>query len=94
MRKRFSARTKAGPKARQKTKFPAAWAMLKGSELTKVASSWLSVCCPLYIAHAAGNFVFCLAFGPAFVRALNRFRTRLTIRWRPEASQPTRPEYV
>jgi hypothetical protein len=35
------------------------------------------------VAHAAGNVVFCLAFGPAFVRALMRFRDRFEIRWEP-----------
>ncbi len=38
---------------------------------------------PFNIAHATGNFVFCLAFGPAFVRALERFRTRLHVAWSP-----------
>ena len=38
---------------------------------------------PFNIAHAVGNFVFCLAFGPAFVRALERFRTRLDVVWSP-----------
>src|SRR3954467_2429839 len=38
---------------------------------------------PFNIAHAVGNFVFCMAFGPAFVRALLRFRERFEIRWRP-----------
>jgi energy-coupling factor transport system substrate-specific component len=37
-------------------------------------------------AHAAGNVVFCLAFGPALVRALLRFRERFTIRWEPVAA--------
>ena len=31
------------------------------------------------LAHAVGNVVFCLAFGPAFVRALLRFRARFEI---------------
>jgi len=35
------------------------------------------------IAHAVGNVAFCLAFGPAFVRALQRFRARLEVRWQP-----------
>ena len=35
------------------------------------------------VAHATGNLVFCLAFGPAFVRALLRFRERFTVHWRP-----------
>ena len=34
---------------------------------------------PFDIAHAAGNVVFCLAFGPALVRALARFRTRMEV---------------
>jgi energy-coupling factor transport system substrate-specific component len=35
------------------------------------------------VAHAVGNVVFCLAFGPAFVRALLRFRERFEVRWEP-----------
>jgi energy-coupling factor transport system substrate-specific component len=44
---------------------------------------------PFNVAHAVGNVVFCLAFGPALVRALERFRARLNITWIPlEASRP------
>jgi hypothetical protein len=38
---------------------------------------------PFNLAHAAGNVVFCLAFGPALLRALQRFRTRMEVTWRP-----------
>jgi energy-coupling factor transport system substrate-specific component len=38
------------------------------------------------VAHAVGNVVFCLAFGPAFVRALLRFRERFEVRWEPIAA--------
>ena len=38
------------------------------------------------LAHAIGNVVFCLAFGPAFVRALLRFRARFEVRWEPVAA--------
>jgi prenyltransferase beta subunit len=38
------------------------------------------------VAHAVGNVAFCLAFGPAFVRALLRFRERFEIRWEPVAA--------
>jgi prenyltransferase beta subunit/uncharacterized membrane protein len=38
---------------------------------------------PWDLAHAAGNVVFFLAFGPALVRTLRRFRTRLSFTWRP-----------
>lgn len=38
---------------------------------------------PFDIAHAAGNVVFFLAFGPVLVRMLERYRTRLDVRWLP-----------
>jgi energy-coupling factor transport system substrate-specific component len=36
---------------------------------------------PFDIAHAVGNVAFFLAFGPAFVRVLQRYRARLEVRW-------------
>jgi energy-coupling factor transport system substrate-specific component len=36
-------------------------------------------------AHAVGNFLFCLAFGPALIAALKRYRTRFEIVWIPVA---------
>jgi energy-coupling factor transport system substrate-specific component len=36
---------------------------------------------PFDTAHAVGNVVFFLAFGPAFVRVLQRYRARLEVRW-------------
>jgi len=38
---------------------------------------------PFNLAHAAGNLVFCLAFGPLLVRALRRYRDRLEVVWHP-----------
>ena len=38
---------------------------------------------PYNLAHAVGNFLFCLLIGPAFVRALRRYRSRLEVRWSP-----------
>jgi energy-coupling factor transport system substrate-specific component len=38
---------------------------------------------PFNVAHAVGNVAFCLAFGPALVRGLERFRARLHITWIP-----------
>jgi energy-coupling factor transport system substrate-specific component len=38
---------------------------------------------PFDVAHALGNAVFCLAFGPALVGALRRYRTRFEVTWRP-----------
>ena len=44
---------------------------------------------PFNVAHAVGNVVFCLAFGPALVRALERFRARLHVTWIPlEVDRP------
>jgi uncharacterized membrane protein len=36
---------------------------------------------PFNIAHALGNVVFALAFGPALLRAVMRYRTRLDVQW-------------
>jgi hypothetical protein len=36
---------------------------------------------PYNLAHAIGNVVFCLLIGPAFVRALARYRRRLEVHW-------------
>ncbi len=36
---------------------------------------------PFNIVHALGNFIFALAFGPALLRALMRFSTRLQVTW-------------
>ncbi len=37
---------------------------------------------PFNLAHAGGNLVFCLAFGPLLVRALQRYRDRLDVVWK------------
>lgn len=36
---------------------------------------------PYNLAHALGNVVFCLLLGPAFVRAVSRYRRRFEVRW-------------
>jgi len=41
---------------------------------------------PYNLAHAVGNFVFALAIGPAFVRALRRYRRRFEVRWEQPAA--------
>jgi uncharacterized membrane protein len=38
---------------------------------------------PWDLAHAVGNVVFFLVFGPALVQTLRRFRTRLSFTWHP-----------
>ena len=41
---------------------------------------------PFDLAHAVGNVVFALAFGPALLRALARFRARFEVTWRSAAA--------
>ena len=36
---------------------------------------------PFDLAHAIGNFVFFIAFGPALIRVLGRFRARMDVSW-------------
>jgi energy-coupling factor transport system substrate-specific component len=36
---------------------------------------------PYNLAHAFGNVIFCLLIGPAFIRALRRYRRRFDVRW-------------
>jgi energy-coupling factor transport system substrate-specific component len=43
---------------------------------------------PFDLAHAIGNFVFFLAFGPALIRVLSRFRARMDVRWALAGSAP------
>jgi prenyltransferase beta subunit len=44
---------------------------------------------PYNVAHAVGNVVFCLLVGPAFIRALRRYRRRLEVSWRAPAAATT-----
>ncbi len=52
------------------THTPGAYALVAGQAL------------PFDLAHAGGNLVFALVFGPALTRALARFRDRLEVSWR------------
>ena len=44
---------------------------------------------PFNLAHAGGNVVFYLAFGPALVRALRRFQERMHVTWVPAGAPST-----
>jgi len=61
------------------------WTLAARQDLdTYVAVAGTSL--PYNLAHAVGNFVFCLLIGPAFLRALARYRRRLEVSWtRPPA---------
>lgn len=56
------------------------WILYSGHTLTEL---WvvLGRGVPFNVAHAVGNVVFCLAFGPLLVRSLARFRERFEVRW-------------
>src|SRR5207237_737797 len=43
---------------------------------------------PFNVAHATGNFVIAMAAGPALVRMISRFRTRLEFTWHPGGALP------
>jgi hypothetical protein len=61
------------------------WTLAARQDLaTYVAVSGASL--PYNLAHAIGNFLFCLLLGPAFVRALRRYRRRLEVRWEPASA--------
>jgi energy-coupling factor transport system substrate-specific component len=47
---------------------------------------------PFDVAHAVGNVAFFLAFGPAFVRVLQRYLARLDVRW--TAAEPATPTLI
>jgi prenyltransferase beta subunit len=61
-----------------------------GAERT--LASWLTVAgtsFPYNLAHVLGNVAFCLLIGPAFVRALQRYRRRFEVRWAAPAPAAT-----
>jgi hypothetical protein len=58
------------------------WTLAASHDLgTWIAISGTSL--PFDLAHVAGNVAFCLLLGPPFVRALERFRRRFEVTWRP-----------
>ncbi len=58
------------------------WTLAARQDLpTYLAISGTSL--PYNVAHVVGNVVFCLLIGPAFVRALRRYRRRFEVRWQP-----------
>jgi Squalene-hopene cyclase C-terminal domain/Family of unknown function (DUF6580)/Prenyltransferase and squalene oxidase repeat len=59
------------------------WVTFAGDHTLDKLTGYYVTSLPFDIAHAVGNAVFCLAFGPALVRALRRFRSRFEVTWRP-----------
>jgi energy-coupling factor transport system substrate-specific component len=62
------------------------WVTFSGAHTLRAYLAFSGSSLSFNIAHAVGNVVFCLAFGPAFVRALLRFRERFEVRWEPVAA--------
>jgi energy-coupling factor transport system substrate-specific component len=66
------------------------WVTFSGDHTSAKLIAYAGSSLPFDIAHATGNVVFCLAFGPALVRALRRFRTRFDIIWLAPPDESTR----
>src|SRR4051794_30873432 len=62
------------------------WVTYSGDHTTAKLLATFATSFPFDVAHAVGNVAFCLAFGPALVRALERFRTRMEVTWLPPAA--------
>jgi energy-coupling factor transport system substrate-specific component len=57
------------------------WVTYGGQQTAGQYAAIAATSLPFNLAHAAGNVVFALAFGPVLVRALLRYRARLEVRW-------------
>ncbi len=67
------------------------WVTYSGDHTLAKLEALLVTSLPFDLAHAAGNIAFCLLFGPALVRALERFRTRMEVTWEPAAAEAPHP---
>jgi energy-coupling factor transport system substrate-specific component len=59
------------------------WVTYSGDHTLAKLGAVFATSFPFDVAHAVGNVVFCLAFGPALVRALRRYRSRMEVTWVP-----------
>jgi energy-coupling factor transport system substrate-specific component len=59
------------------------WVTYSGDHTWAKLATTFATSLPFDLAHAGGNVVFCLAFGPALLAALLRFRARFDVEWRP-----------
>jgi energy-coupling factor transport system substrate-specific component len=57
------------------------WVMYSGDHTAAKLAATFATSLPWDIAHATGSALFCLAFGPALVHALSRYRRRFEVRW-------------
>jgi energy-coupling factor transport system substrate-specific component len=57
------------------------WITYSGDHTLAKLGAYFATSLPFDLAHAFGNVVFALAFGPALIRALQRFRSRMEVTW-------------
>ena len=62
------------------------WVSYSGDHTAAKLAAIFATSLPFDLAHVIGSVLFCLAFGPALVNALSRYRTRFEIRWLPVAA--------
>jgi energy-coupling factor transport system substrate-specific component len=65
------------------------WVMYSGDHTWAKLGYYVTTSFPFDVAHTVGSVVFCLAFGPALVRALRRYRTRFEVTWQPAPAAAT-----
>jgi energy-coupling factor transport system substrate-specific component len=59
------------------------WILYSGDHTAAKLAATFAGSLPFDIAHMTGSALFCLAFGPALVHALSRYRRRFEVRWVP-----------
>jgi energy-coupling factor transport system substrate-specific component len=59
------------------------WVTYSGDHTLAKLVAVFATSLPFDLAHVVGSILFCLAFGPALVRALSRYRSRFEVRWVP-----------
>ena len=59
------------------------WVTYSGDHTFAKLAAYTATSLPFDLAHVIGNVAFCLAFGPALVAALQRFRERFEVDWLP-----------
>jgi prenyltransferase beta subunit/uncharacterized membrane protein len=64
------------------------WVTYSGDHSLAKLGAYFATSLPFDLAHAFGNVVFALAFGPALIRALQRFRSRMEVTWLPAVPAP------
>ncbi|MFN8130560.1 MAG: prenyltransferase/squalene oxidase repeat-containing protein [Solirubrobacteraceae bacterium] len=64
------------------------WVSLGGSHTLGEFLAISGAAAPFDAAHLLGNVLFCLAFGPALLRAIERFRLRSEVTWLDDDAAP------